>query len=72
MKTHIQFTKTDGDHGVALTHGAITTLEQAKQELANTLSLPEIDGVNRQESLDARLRNGDIDPDSITFDPLSE
>ena len=71
MKTQIQFTKHDGDNGVALIHGAVTSREQAKQSLANKMNLPELDGSDEQ-ALDSRLRNGGIDPASITFDQLSE
>lgn len=69
MKTQIQFKQADGDTGVALIHGPMSTLEQAKQELANALNLPEAPTAH---DLDARLRNGGIDPASITFDQVSE
>ncbi len=73
MKTQIQFTRSDGDHGVALIHGPVASLEQAKRELANALDLPASDDLpTDQEDLDARLRHGGIVPASITFDQLSE
>jgi len=66
MKAQIQFKQTNGDNGVALIDAALTNLEQAKRELANKLNLPE------HEDLDTRLRNGGIDPASLTFDMISE
>jgi len=71
MKTQIQFTKIDGDNGVALIHGAVTSLGQAQQDLANKLNLPDIDASGEQ-ALNTTLRNGGIDPTSITVDQLSE
>lgn len=73
MKTQILFTQSDGDNGIALIHGPVTSLEQAKQELANKLNLPSIDDPQSdREDVDDRLRRGGIDPASITFDQISE
>lgn len=73
MKTQIQFRQSDGDTGVALIEGATKSLEQAKQELANKLDLPAPDGAHGSAAdIDARLRNGGIDPGSVTFDQVAE
>lgn len=73
MKTQIQFRQSDGDTGIALIEGATKSLEQAKQELANKLDLAVPAGTHGSASeIDARLRNGGIDPDSITFDQVAE
>jgi len=67
MKTQVQFNRADGDQAIALLEGSITSLQQAKLELANKLNLPGGD-----ENLDARLRDGDIDPASIEFSSVAE
>jgi hypothetical protein len=72
MKTQIQYTKSDGDNGVALIHGPVTNLEQAKQELANKLNLPDDSSPKDPADLDARLRRGGIDPATVVFDQISE
>jgi hypothetical protein len=73
MKTQIQFQQTDGDDGIALVEGSVTSLEQAKHELANKLDLPAIDAPHEgRQDIDARLRNGGIDPISVTFDQIAE
>lgn len=72
MKTQIQYRRTNGDNGVALVHGPVSSLEHAKQELANTLNLPTVDAADGERDFDSKLRNGGIDPSSITFDQLSE
>ena len=72
MKTQIQYTKDDGEHGIALIHGPVSRLDQAKQELANQLNLPDESSPDNPAELDARLRNGGIDPSSIIFDQISE
>lgn len=73
MKTQVQFRQTDGDEGVALLDGSITSLEQAKMALAGKLDLPAMDGPQgAQEAIDARLRNGGIDPASVSFDQIAE
>ena len=73
MKTQIQFKQADGDDGIALLEGSITSLEQAKQELANKLNLPTFDTADGSgEDVDARLRTGGIDPSSITFSQVAE
>jgi hypothetical protein len=73
MKTQIQFKQEDGDNGIALIHGPVTSLAEAKQELANKLNLPDVaSSSSGQDGIDARLRSGGINPDSITFDQLSE
>ena len=73
MKNQIQFQKIDGSRGVALTEGAVSSIEQAKFELANKLDPPDADakGDNR-EGIDARLRRAGVLPDSITFDQIGE
>jgi hypothetical protein len=73
MKTQIQYLQTDGGEGVALIVGPTSSLEQAKVSLANQLNLPdvgEIRGAN--QNVDARLRQGGIDPESITFSQVAE
>ena len=73
MKNQIQFNKTDGDKGVALTEAALSTLDEAKRELANKLDLPATDPKNEaREDIDARLRRAGILPESITFDQIGE
>ena len=72
MKTQIQYTRDDGENGIALIHGPVSSLEQAKQELANQLNLPEDSNPDDPAELDARLRHGGIDPASIIFDQISE
>lgn len=75
MKNQIQFKKTDGDKGVALTEAAVSSLEQAKRELAIKLDLPTSDANPQsgvQEDIDARLRRAGILPESITFDQIGE
>ena len=72
MKTQLQFIQADGDQGIALLEGSITTLEQAKRELANQLNLPDADTARTNEDLNARLREGGIDPNSISFSPVAE
>ncbi|MGB6103551.1 MAG: hypothetical protein WBF88_06845 [Pusillimonas sp.] len=73
MKTQIQFKQTDGDDGIALIEGSTTSLEHAKRELANKLDLPALDAPEgAREDIDARLRNGGIDPSSVSFDQIAE
>lgn len=71
MKAQIQYKKTDGTDGVALMPSAITSMDEAKRELAAKLDLPEVHGPDGDD-LDARLRQGNIVPDSIFFSQLSE
>ena len=71
MKAQIQYKKTDGSDGVALMPSAITSMEEAKRELAAKLNLPEVAGPSGDD-VDARLRQGDIVPDSVFFSQLSE
>lgn len=73
MKTQIQFKKTDGSDGVALVEGPVSGILQAKRELAAKLGLPEVDAPDGEhEDVDAQLYQGDIEPDSIIFDQISE
>ena len=73
MKTQIQFRQIDGDNGIALIHGPVASLEQAKRELANKLNLPAMDAAQGdRENIDERLHRGGIEPTSITFDQISE
>lgn len=73
MKTQIQFQQTDGDDGIALVDGPIASLDQAKNELANKLDLPTADASHStQKDIDARLRNGGIEPGSVSFDQIAE
>ena len=73
MKTQIQFQQADGDDGIALIEGPIANLDQAKNELANKLDLPRADDSHAtREDIDARLRNGGIDPKSIIFNQIAE
>ena len=71
MRAQIQYKKTDGTDGVALMHSAVTSMEDAKRELAATLDLPEME-TNSGDDLDARLRQGNIVPESIVIHQLSE
>ncbi|MFW7343505.1 hypothetical protein V0R37_18425 [Pollutimonas sp. H1-120] len=73
MKTQVQFRQTDSDEGVALLDGSITSLEQAKIALAGKLGLPAVNTPQgAQEDIDVRLRNGGIDPASVSFDQIAE
>ncbi len=73
MKTQIQYLQTDGGEGVALIEGSTASLEKAKVSLANKLDLPDAEVSQRgPENIDARLRNGGIDPDSVTFSQVAE
>ncbi len=73
MKTQIQFRQADGDQGIALIVGSTASLEQAKLELANKLDLPEVESHDGSaDDIDTRLRNGGIDPASVTFDQIAE
>jgi hypothetical protein len=73
MKTQIKFKQTDNDDGIALVEGAITSLDQAKMELANKLDLPAGNSPHAsQAEIDARLRNGGIEPASVTFHQIAE
>lgn len=72
MKAQIQYKKTDGSDGIALTSSAVTSLVQAKKDLAAKLDLPVINDRLGEEDIDARLRQGSIDPDSVIFSQLSE
>jgi hypothetical protein len=73
MKTQISFKKTDGSDGVALLDGDASSTLQAKWELANKLDLPDIAAsAGQDEDIDARLRLGGIDPNSIKVNHISE
>lgn len=73
MKTQIQFKKTDGSEGVALIDGPVSSVLQAKRELAAKLDLPPVDAADGEhEDVDAQLYRGYIEPDSIIFDQLGE
>lgn len=73
MKTQISFKSTDGSDGVALVDGAISDLTHAKRELAHAKGLPVMDTKDGQsEDIDARLRNGGVDPNSVEFLHISE
>lgn len=72
MKAQIQYKKVDGTDGVALMHSAITSMEEAKRELAAKLDLPETPAGIGEDALDARLRQADILPESIFFSQISE
>ncbi|KRC82946.1 hypothetical protein D3C87_948640 [compost metagenome] len=73
MKTQISFKKTNGSDGVALLDGDASSILQAKRELANKLDLPAAGSSSSEtEALDARLRHGGIDPDSLKIHHVSE
>ncbi|MFD4839886.1 hypothetical protein ACFWP0_20450 [Achromobacter sp. NPDC058515] len=73
MKTQISFKKTDGSDGVALLDGDASSILQAKRELANKLDLPAVGPTSgEREDIDARLRHGGIDPDSLKINHVSE
>lgn len=73
MKTQISFKQTNSNDGVALIDGGITTITQAKIELAAKLDLPAVDALpGKGEDIDARLRHGGIEPTSIKFNHISE
>ncbi|HLT98968.1 MAG TPA: hypothetical protein VKZ70_04420 [Burkholderiaceae bacterium] len=71
MKAQIQYTKLDGSDGVALMPSAVTSLEEAKRELAAKLDLPTVEGIDG-EDVDARLRQGGVRPETVVFSQLSE
>ncbi|CAM4335922.1 hypothetical protein [Bordetella muralis] len=73
MKTQISFKSTDGSDGVALVDGAISDLVHAKRELAHAKGLPVVETNDGQsEDIDARLRHGGVDPNSVKFLHVSE
>lgn len=73
MKTQIAFKRNDGSDGVALVNGNVTDPAQAKQALADQLSLPAAErGDNSADTVDARLRLGGIDPQSVKGTHISE
>lgn len=73
MKTQISFKQLDGDDGVALVNGNITDPAEAKRELAAKLSLPPASAAQGQhEDIDARLKQGGIDPASVRTQHISE
>lgn len=73
MKTQITYRKLDGSDGVALVNGGISETQQAKQELANWLELPDAGGsAAGREDVDGRLRRGGIAPESVKFNHISE
>lgn len=73
MKTQISFKKIDGSDGVALVDGDTSGVLQAKRALAHQLGLPrEDDPPGQSEDIDARLRNGGIDPQSVKGTHISE
>lgn len=72
MKTQISYRKLDGSEGVALVNGGISETQQARQELANWLDLPEAKTAGNPDDVDARLRGGGIDPASVEFNHISE
>lgn len=71
LKTQIRFRKKDGSEGVALVDGDAKETLQAKRALADQLNLPMPD-TPAGEDIDARLRNGGIDPLSVTGTHISE
>lgn len=71
MKAQLQYKKSDGTEGVALMPTAITSIEEAKRELAATLDLPQVQ-TEGGDDVDARLRQANIVPDSIVIHQLSE
>lgn len=73
MKTQVSFRKTDGSEGVALLDGDASSTLQAKEELANKLQLPAANqALNREDSVNARLKQGGIDPLSVKANHVSE
>lgn len=73
MKTQIRFRKADGSDGVALVEGDAKETLQAKRALADKLNLPMMDApAGQHEDIDTRLRNGGIDPLSVTGMHISE
>lgn len=73
MKTQISFIKTDGGTGIALVDGAVDDPLEAKRALAAALNLPEdVDNTGDVSEVEARLRAGGVQPDSITTTPVSE
>lgn len=69
MKAQIQYKTTDGSVGVALIASTITSTAQAQKDLANRLKLA-TDDQHDEHDIDARLRQHDIDPDSVIFSQL--
>lgn len=73
VKTQISYKKLDGDTGVALVNGEVSTTLQAKRELARTLDAPAVDEAHGEgEDIDARLRNFGIEPGSVQHLHISE
>ncbi|MBU4609767.1 hypothetical protein IMZ29_04150 [Achromobacter sp. GG226] len=73
MKTQISYTKTDGGTGVALVDGAVDDPLEAKRELAAALNLPEdVNNTGNVTEVDARLRAGGVQPESVSTVPVSE
>lgn len=69
MKTEIKYKKLDGSNGVALVPGSVEAGLAAKRELADRMNLPLVPG--QESDADARLRNGGVDPESLTVQLLS-
>jgi len=73
VKTQISYNKLDGEAGVALVNGTISSTLQAKRELANKLTrstaAPPAD---ENEDIDARLRELEVDPGSVQHLHISE
>ncbi|MVW80191.1 hypothetical protein GOQ28_14800 [Bordetella sp. 02P26C-1] len=73
MKTQISYTKLNGDKGMALVNGSISSDLQAKRELAYKLELLIVDEPHGElENIDARLRTFGIDPGSVKYQHISE
>ena len=71
MKTQITYKKLDGSNGVALIPGDSTSVARAKLELGNRLDLPPA-ASDSEADLDARLRQGGIDPASVHNTQINE
>lgn len=67
MKAHIQYKKVDGSDGVALMPSAVTSLDEAKRQLAAKLDLPPVEGIDGNEGVDARLQQGGVLPETVAF-----
>lgn len=71
MKTLIRYRMLDGREGEALVPGAVSTLGDAKAQLALKKSLP-TPAPGAAHTIDEILKQGGVDPESLEFVPLSE
>ncbi|MVW71236.1 hypothetical protein [Bordetella sp. 15P40C-2] len=71
MKTLIKYRMLHGGEGEALMPGAVTNLSDAKNQLAHKKSLPTPQEGSAHD-IDAILKEGGIDPNSLELVQLSE